>query len=210
MVDFCDKLRASLSRDERSIENESDYFASAVLVPLVKSKGKLGILFEVRSAALAWQPGDICFPGGRIDLDDADDLAAALRETEEELGIPRASVQMLGPLNKVVSPIGVILNPFVGFLPDIDAILPNPAEVEKVFVAPLDYLLAVEPMIAHMELATRPLGDFHLELMPPSYARDWKRRTTYPVYFYQWDGHVIWGLTARVLYGFLNYCRAII
>ena len=75
--------------------------------------------------------------------------------------------------------------------------------------APLDYLLSSEPLMAHMELATRPLPDFPLELLENSYAKDWKRRTTYPVLFYQYDGHVIWGLTARVLFGFLNICRSL-
>lgn len=60
-----------------------------------------------------------------------------------------------------------------------------------------------------MELATRPLPDFPLELLENSYAKDWKRRTTYPVLFYQYGGHVIWGLTARVLFGFLNICRSL-
>ena len=209
MTDFCDRLGAALRSQRCEIENENEYLSSAVLVPLVRKNGRLGLLFEVRSTALNWQPGDICFPGGRIELDDAGPQAAAMRETQEELGLPADAIEFIGPLNYVVSPIGVMIHPFAAYIKDFDLIHPNHGEVAEVFVAPLDYLLAAEPLTAHMELATRPLPDFPLNLVEASYARDWKRRTTYPVLFYQYDGHVIWGLTARVLWGFLNVCQSL-
>lgn len=209
MTDFCSRLGVLLNSRGCDIENESDYFSSAVVVPLVRHKGRLGILFEVRSAGLNWQPGDICFPGGRIELDDESPLEAALRETREELGLPPDSIRVLGPLSYMVSPIGVMLYPFAVYIEDFDQIRPNSGEVAEVFVVPLEYLLNTDPLTAHMELATRPLPDFPLDLLESSYAKDWKRRTTYPVLFYQYDGHVIWGLTARVLFGFLNICRSL-
>ena len=192
------------------IENESDYLTSAVLVPLVRENGRLGVLFEVRSAGLNWQPGDICFPGGKIELDDANPLAAAMRETQEELDVSATDIDVIGPLNHMVSPIGVIIYPFAAYIRDVALVRPDAKEVSEVFVAPLEYLLAEEPLTAHMELATRPLPDFPMDMVAASYAREWKRRTTYPVFFYQYGGHVIWGLTARVLYGFLNICRTVI
>ena len=210
MTDFCDRLGSVLQARMCEIENESDYRASAVLVRLVRENGRLGVLFEVRSAGLNWQPGDICFPGGKIELDDADPLSAAVRETQEELQLPESAIDLIGPLNYVVSPIGVMLYPFAAYIRDFSLIRPNPEEVAEIFVAPLEYLLAAEPLTAHMELATRPLADFPLDLISSSYEREWKRRTTYPVQFYQYGGHVIWGLTARVLYGFLNLCRTAI
>ena len=206
---LCERLGKLLQSRGCEIENETDYLRSAVLVPLVRREGRLGVLFEVRSTALTWQPGDICFPGGRIELDDAGSEAAAVRETREELSLPDSAIEVIGPLNSMVSPIGVMIHPYAAYINNFDLIRPNHGEVSEVFVAPLDYLLAVEPLTAHMEVATRPLADFPLNLLPPSYARDWKRRTTYPVLFYQYGGHVIWGLTARVLYGFLNVCREV-
>ena len=206
---LCERLGKLLQSRGCEIENETDYLRSAVLVPLVRREGRLGVLFEVRSTALTWQPGDICFPGGRIELDDAGSEAAAVRETREELSLPDSAIEVIGPLNSMVSPIGVMIHPYAAFINNFDLIRPNHGEVSEVFVAPLDYLLAVEPLTAHMEVATRPLADFPLNLLPPSYARDWKRRTTYPVLFYQYGGHVIWGLTARVLFGFLNICRSL-
>lgn len=207
VTNFCDRLGSLLSSRECEIENESDFLASAVLVPLVRDNGRLGILFEVRSAGLSWQPGDICFPGGKIEIDDGSPLDAAVRETKEELQIPAEAIDIIGPLDYMVSPIGVLLHPFAAYIRDYSLVRPKAEEVAEVFVAPLEYLLAVEPMTAHMEVATRPLPDFPLDMVAASYARDWKRRATYPVLFYQYGGHVIWGLTARVLYGFLNICR---
>lgn len=210
MTDFCDRLGAALRPRMCSLENENDYLSTAVLVPLVREQGRLGVLFEVRSAGMSWQPGDICFPGGKIELDDDGPMAAAVRETQEELGLSAASIDILGPLDYMVSPIGVMVHPYVAYIKDLDKIHLNIDEVSEVFVAPLDYLLAAEPLVAHMELATRPLPDFPLELLSTSYTREWKRRTTYPVLFYQYGGHVVWGLTARVLSGFLNICRTIV
>ena len=132
-----------------------------------------------------------------------------MRETQEELSLPADAIEVIGPLNYMVSPIGVVIYPFAAYIKDFNLIRPNHGEVAEVFVAPLDYLLATDPLTAHMELATRPLADFPLNLLEASYARDWKRRTTYPVLFYQYDGHVIWGITARVLYGFLEVCRSL-
>ena len=118
---FCERLGKILRDRNCEIENESDYLSSAVLVPLVRREGRLGVLFEVRSAALTWQPGDICFPGGRIELDDAGPEAAAVRETREELSLPDDAVDVIGPLNTMVSPIGVMIYPcglYQGFRPD--------------------------------------------------------------------------------------------
>jgi len=210
VTDYCDRLGQALKARPCEIENESDYLASAVLVPLVRENGRLGVLFEVRSNGLNRQPGDICFPGGKIELDDADPLSAAVRETCEELQVPEDAIDVIGPLNYMVSPIGVMLHPFAAYIRDFSLIRPRPEEVAEIFVAPLEYLLAAEPLTAHMELATRPLPDFPLEMVASTYAREWKRRTTYPVLFYQYGGHVIWGLTARVLCGFLAMCRTVL
>ncbi|MCX7780396.1 MAG: CoA pyrophosphatase [Negativicutes bacterium] len=209
-MEICTKLTAALQARQPKIENESDYFASAVLIPLANYKGELRVLFEVRSPQLAWQPGEICFPGGRIEEEDASAFNAALRETSEELGIPWEQIRPLGALDYLVSPIGVIIYPFVGFIDRPEDIRPNCDEVGRIFSVPLDYLLSAVPLVAHMELATRPLGDFPLHLMPENYPQDWKRRATYEVFFYQYKEFVIWGLTARVLHQFLQICKSVV
>lgn len=208
-MNFCEKLRAVLQSRPPRIENENDYFSSAVLIPLVSYKGELRVLFEVRSSMLSWQPGEICFPGGHIEEEDCNPLAAAIRETSEEIGVPQELIHPIGAMDYIVSPIGVILYPYVGFIEQAEAVQPSCAEVGKIFSVPLDYLMKTEPLTGRMEIATRPIGDFPFHLMPDDYPQDWKRRTEYEVLFYQYKEYVIWGLTAKVLHKFLQVCKEI-
>lgn len=194
------------NRTNDRIKSKNGDFQAAVLVPLVLSAGNPAILFEVRSSQLVWQPGEICFPGGHIEQADANPGAAAVRETTEELGVAPSKINVLGALDVFNSHIGVILHSFVGCIADIDAVKPNSREVAEVFTVPLDYLLSVQPRTAHMEMGTRPLADFPFELVP-GYHAEWKQRSTYEVFFFQYEQYVIWGLTAQVLHGFLTLCR---
>ena len=203
-----ERLAAVFANRTIAIENEAEYLSSAVLVPLIKQKGEYQVLFEVRSANLNRQPGEICFPGGRIEAGETP-LAAAVRETAEELGIAKEVITPVGSLNYVVATIGVILHPFAACLAENVQLNPNPHEVAEVFTVPLNWLLSVEPQKAYMEVATRPLDGFPLHLLPPDYPDNWKRRKSYPVLFYEYEQYVIWGLTARVLYSFIRLCREI-
>lgn len=206
---FCRTLREKLSGRTIKIQNETDFFAAAVVLPLLKEKGELSVLFEVRSAQLGWQPGEICFPGGRIEADDAEPERAAVRETYEELRLAPGGLHILGPLDYLVSPIGVIIYPFAGYIADPAAIEPSAHEVAAVFTVPLRFFLETEPLAAQMEVATRPLPGFPADLVAAGYPPDWRRRASYPVLFYRYGGRVIWGLTARVMYSFVEICRAI-
>jgi len=201
--EICDKISIALSAGLDYGERYKEYFSAAVLVPLIWENDQVKVLFEVRSHHLSWQPGEICFPGGRIEAVDTSFLSAAVRETTEELGLRVGQIQVLGALHEVVSPIGVRLHPFVGYITDAHLIIPSQDEVAEVFTVPLEFLLGVEPIIGHMERCTRPLADFPFELMP-GYSNKWKSRKNYQVLFYQYNQHVIWGLTAQVLHNFLE------
>ena len=198
------KLQQQLQLQKEIIDNAGEYLPSAVLVPLVEEQGELSVLFEVRAQTLNRQPGEICFPGGRIEPGESPQ-AAAVRETTEELTLRRADIQVLGQLPVVISPIGVMLYPYVGIVSG--KVRPSKQEVAECFTVPLSYLLYTEPVIGHMELATRPLLDIPPDFLPEDYSPDWKRRVSYPVWFYRYEAHVIWGLTGRVLYTFLETCR---
>ena len=200
---LCEKVSVALAAGLESTDSHNDYFDAAVLVPIIWDNNEFNVLFEVRSSNLSWQPGEICFPGGRIEDVDASFLCAAVRETTEELGLRAEQIQILGSLHEVVSPIGVILHPYVGYITDAHLINPNQGEVSEVFTVPLEFLLATEPVIGHMERCTRPLADFPFALLP-GYSDKWKKRKDYQVLFYKYKHHVIWGLTAQVLYNFLK------
>jgi len=203
LEELCGKISLLLAAGLESKSNYDEYFNAAVLVPLIWENGQLAVLFQVRSAHLSWQPGEICFPGGRIETVDSSYQSAAVRETTEELGLRAEQIQVLGSLHEVVSPIGVRLYPFVGYITDAHLINPCQDEVSAVFTVPLEFLLAAEPITGHMERCTRPLADFPFELLP-GYSEKWKSRKNYQVFFYKYNQHVIWGLTAQVLYNFLK------
>lgn len=202
-----DRLAAVLSRHSGRIHGDSDGFRrAAVLIPLVKSGDSTAVLFEVRSKELLAHAGEICFPGGRIEAADRDICQAALRETEEELNIAAESIRLIGAMDMVASPTGNILYPVVGVLEGLEGIRPN-QEVAEYFTVPLPYLLKAQPKQGKLEMATRPLNRDSLDAFPAQYELDWKSRRMFPVFSYQYEGRLIWGLTAGVLHNFIALCR---
>ena len=91
---FLDKLKNDLSQHQSLFIGEETAFRSSILIPLIQVDEEWHILFEVRSFTMRKQPGDISFPGGRIDSTDETPLEAAIRETHEELGIDPATINI--------------------------------------------------------------------------------------------------------------------
>ncbi|MDF2636512.1 MAG: hydrolase [Pelosinus sp.] len=205
---LCKKIAEALPIKSGKNKDYSEYFSAAVLVPIVVQDGQLTVLFEVRSTQLSWQPGEICFPGGRIDKEDASFQAAAVRETQEELSLSASEIKVLGPLEEIISPIGVRLHPYVGYISPNQPITPNKDEVAEIFTVPLQFLLENPPIVGHMEMGTRPLADFPFDLVT-GYSEEWRARKTYQVLFFKYGEYVIWGLTAQVLQQFLEMVKTI-
>lgn len=202
-TDLASALAAKTSR----IANAEDYLQAAVTVPLIDIAGQPAVLFEVRAGTLNWQPGEICFPGGRIETYDASPQETAVRETMEELGISRESIEVLGALDFLVSPIGVLIYPYAVHIAASMPLSPNADEVAEVFTVPLAFLLTAKPQVASMEMASRPLAGFPFDLLPPDYPQGYRRRAKHSVLFYQYNQYIIWGLTARVLATFIGICQ---
>jgi len=93
---ICQQIKTMLGKREAVLDKNDGLWETAVLIPLVKYRGKLCVLFEVRSKKLAWQPGDVCFPGGKRDKKDKTLRNTAIRETCEELGILSVDVEIYG------------------------------------------------------------------------------------------------------------------
>lgn len=175
---------------------------AAVLLPLVETSAGPGLLFEVRAADLKWQPGEICFPGGRYEVQDGDFANTALREAGEELGLPRTEVELLpGKLDILVTHLGLVIHPYVGLIRNLEAAHPNPAEVQELFTVPLQFFKDYEPRQVTMQLANKAPEDFPFDLVP-TMIHDWRQRIGYRVFFYVYGEHVIWGMTARILHSF--------
>ena len=114
---------------------------AAVLVPLVERKEGVTVLLTLRTDHLYDHAGQISFPGGRVDTVDTDAVAAALRETEEETGIPGTRVEVVGRLPDYETRTGFIVTPVVGFIAPPFEIAADPFEVAEVFEVPLSFVL---------------------------------------------------------------------
>jgi len=178
---------------------------TAVLLPLVEVNGATGVLFEVRSKLLKRQPGEICFPGGRVERHELNNpAAAAVRETAEELGLQCSDVKILTSMGFTFTPMGTITFPYVGHITAPERIKPNREEVESTFTVPLSFLTASRPQTSMMDVATRLNEDFPLHRVPAVYRSGWYKRWSFPTYVYEYGEHFIWGMTAIILHHFLD------
>lgn len=199
-------IKGCIGNRKAGILGQEESFQSAVILPLVHHKGELCVMFEVRNRNLTIQPGEICFPGGRVEPDDGGAKAAAVREFCEEMRTDPDNLQVIAQLDSLVTPFNVIVHSFVGYVKDGSLLDPNPDEVEKVFCVPLDYLLKTEPRREGVIVRMIPPEDYPYHLIPQGRNYPW-REGYYPQVFYIYDDQVIWGLTARILLHFLNLIR---
>ncbi len=153
---------------------------AGVLVPFQVIDGELRIILTKRSSALKHHPGQIAFPGGKQDEGDADVCAAALRESEEEIGLPRNSVEILGELPSHETVTSFLVTPVLGYVSQPFEALPEPGEVDEVFSVPF----------AHLSDPAR----YSIQ------SRRWRgqKRHYFTVPF---GPYYIWGATARILRG---------
>ncbi|NKB55914.1 MAG: CoA pyrophosphatase [Alphaproteobacteria bacterium] len=123
------------------MELKDDLIPAAVLVPLVDRPEGLTIMLTQRTAHLNDHAGQISFPGGRVEPEDPSHLAAALREAEEEVGLPPDRVDVIGVLDPYIVRSGYRVTPVVGFVNPPFDVKPDPFEVADVFEVPLTFVL---------------------------------------------------------------------
>ncbi len=119
----------------------SELRPAAVLVPLIDRPAGMTVLLTQRTTHLSAHAGQIAFPGGRIEAADRDASAAALRETEEEVGLPRDHVTLIGRLDTYVTGTGFEITPLVGLVRVPFTLTLDPFEVAEAFEVPLDFVL---------------------------------------------------------------------
>ncbi|MCC6194659.1 MAG: CoA pyrophosphatase [Burkholderiales bacterium] len=133
---------------------------AAVLVPLVHRPDGLTMLLTQRSADLPDHPGQISFPGGRVEPEDATLAQAALREAREEVGLPGDRVSILGELAPYETVTGFRVTPVVGWVEPPFALMPDPVEVADVFEVPLSFLLDPVNQQRHFRMQGKLRRDF--------------------------------------------------
>jgi len=150
---------------------------AAVLVAVV-DRTEPTLILTLRPETMRKHPGQISFPGGRIDPGDDGPVAAALREAEEEIGLPPAAVEVIGLADIYRTVTGFEVTPVVGIVPPDLPLAPHPGEVAAVFEAPLHYLL--DPAHQHERSAI------------------WRGRERH-YYEIDYEGRRIWGATAAMI-----------
>lgn len=163
--------------------------AAAVLVPLIAREGEYRLVLTRRARDLRRQPGDIAFPGGMVETGDRSDLAAALRESNEEIGLDPTGVRVLGQLDDRLTVEGFRLIPFVALLPS-SAVLRTSPEVDLVFEVPLSALRLPGCETTEIRRVPNSLGG----------AAGGSR----VVFRYRYQEYDIWGLTARLIRDLLD------
>ncbi|RHV70017.1 MULTISPECIES: NUDIX hydrolase [Clostridia] len=179
---------------------------AAVCIPLLKNaSGGYDVLFEVRAATIAHQPGDVCLPGGMVEEGETP-REAALRELQEELLLNKDQICYLGDMDKLYTGSRLIMYSFAAEVTEYQNTF-SPAEVDEVFHVPLEFFLHTEPKCYITRARVEPGEDFPYDLICGGREYNWRSRKE-DVCFYQYEGHVIWGLTAKVIRAFAEVVRS--
>jgi 8-oxo-dGTP pyrophosphatase MutT (NUDIX family) len=183
-----ERIAEILARRRPREETVPGYRQAAVLLPLYEAPDGPHFVLTKRTELVPTHKGQISFPGGGFQEGDGDLLTTALRETEEEIGLQRSDVTVVGMLDDTVTAASAhVVRPFVGFVPHPYPFRLDAFEIERLVHLPLRPLM--EP------------GCFREEI----WERDGRPHS---VYFYEYGRHTVWGLTARILKQFVEVIGA--
>ena len=190
-----EQIRDSFTMDE-------DYEqTAAVLIPLVQIDQEWHVVFEVRAHTMRQQPGEISFPGGRLEKGETP-VEAAIRETCEELDISADKVEVVGKLRPLATPHRQLIFPFVGILSEVPSV-EGTDEVDHLFTVPISTLLMIDPFHGEMEWTMSP--DQNIPLDRLANAKAYKKRVIkMKEPFYEHEDYIIWGLTGKFLTQFIK------
>lgn len=170
----------------------------SVLVPLVEKEDGLYLLYEKRAEHMKRQPGEICFPGGKVEPDESFE-ECAVRETVEELGIPESAIRVIQQMDVLVTHNNFIMFPFLGIIEEeaLGCMDCNPDEVHEVFLVPVKHLLEHDPYLYKMQVIPQIPEDFPYDKIKSPKGYKWRKGVS-EVPIYEYENRVIWGLTGRI------------
>lgn len=175
---------------------EDSFRKYAVLVPLIEHNGEPYVIFEKRSDQLRKHPGEICFPGGKLEAGETLE-ECAIRETMEELLIEKEKIHVCGPGDIYLSPFNLILHPFLAEIKDYTGTY-GTDEVEEIIKIPLSFFQTHEPEKFETALVNEPPKDFPYDRIPGGTNYHWVKGT-HVLLFYQYEEWIIWGMTAQII-----------
>jgi len=178
------ELKIYLTRREKQHLSAAGYMPAAVLMPLYCKDKQYHVLFTRRTNTVATHKGEISFPGGRYEKKDGSLLNTALRESAEEIGLMPQDAEILGELDDTLTTTSsYVISPFVAFIPYPYAFRLEESETEEIIEVPLESLINQSPPERRVEFKDgKPLDS----------------------YIYNYQGQIIFGATARILYQFLD------
>lgn len=181
-------IDAAHPQDERHIPPEGGRHIDAAVLIAITDRDIPGVILTQRPGSMRSHAGQVAFPGGKIDPEDRDAIAAALREADEEIALPPHKVAVIGTSDTYFSGSGFAITPVIGVIPPDLPFRPNPVEVESWFETPLDYLLDMQNHERH--------------------AVDWRgARREYSEIL--WNDRRIWGVTAGIIANFARRLNAV-
>lgn len=200
-----ERIREGFAHRKPGTIGRHRYFS--VLVPLVERDGEVYILYEVRSKTMATQPGEVCFPGGHVE-EGEDPCQTALRETFEEIGIPRERIELIGPGNILYGYANFTLYTYLGVISyeDYCSAQLSKYEVDEIFLVKLTDLENKPPQVFRETVSAKIDEDFPYEKLGISRDYPW-RAGKWDIPIYDIDGRIIWGLTARITANLIEELR---
>ncbi|MBV1871908.1 MAG: CoA pyrophosphatase [Gammaproteobacteria bacterium] len=177
-----DHLRSSISGQQYDLANP-ELPSSAVLVALTNCNSEPEVLLTRRTKHLSRNPGEVCFPGGKWEEDDADLLVTALRESHEEVGLRPEWVDVVGGLKPIVARSGLNVAPYVGIIDSTLDLQPTSDELDSVFRTPLRFFMD-----------EKNISPYKHEFNGQEFS--------FPGFVY--EGYTIWGLTAYIIVDMVN------
>lgn len=179
-----------------------NFVHASVVVPIIYINGVCNFIFEVRSNTLKHQPGEVSFPGGKIE-DGESAKCAAIREFCEEIMCSQDKLRIISEIDTYVSPSRGLIHCFLAEVDsNIDFNIKN-SEVDSIFCIPLKYFIETKPEKYTNRLEVVPDAEFPYRKMSISESYKWGS-PSYPVYFYEYESKLIWGITANIARNFVK------
>ena len=174
----------NLNNNKKNINLDSNsYKIAAVLFPLIEKNNELKVILTTRSKDLPSHPGQVCFPGGKLEKTDKNIIECAKRESFEEVGIKSDQINLLGQLDDCITGTNFKVTPVIGLIDSNYIPILQEKEVADIFEVPLDYF--IEKNNQKIEYANY-------------------KNKSYSYYQYNWKNKKIWGSTARII---VNFCE---